>query len=328
MEYYVYIYLDPRHPGKFSYDGIDSDFNYEPFYVGKGKKDRFKSHVRKSERAKGFNPFKNAIISKIEEAGFNPSNFIVMFKIKLEEQDALDIEEFLIAKIGRRSVGLGPLTNLTDGGDSDRSKGRTYEGIYGKRYSQEKKERMKARMTGDKNPMFGKINSRKGQRLYTDEQKEKSSLSRSKPILQMDHDCNVIKEWDSIRIASKYLGIGMSAISSCLFAGTNTITAGGFKWRFLDKVNPKYINRAKYVKSQKFYKIINCESGEVFYESSIRKFCLRKNISRSLMATLRGKCQNSQGYRAFFITQDDYESNIAKIAMIDEGGSSGLCGEC
>ena len=43
MESYVYVYLDPRKPGKFIYN--DFSFEFEPFYVGKGYGDRAFGHL-------------------------------------------------------------------------------------------------------------------------------------------------------------------------------------------------------------------------------------------------------------------------------------------
>ena len=37
-KFYVYVYLDPRKPGSFKFG--EYEFDYEPFYVGKGKKNR------------------------------------------------------------------------------------------------------------------------------------------------------------------------------------------------------------------------------------------------------------------------------------------------
>jgi hypothetical protein len=45
-KYYVYLYLDPRKEGKFKYG--DYEFDYEPFYVGKGHGNRLFEHLRPS----------------------------------------------------------------------------------------------------------------------------------------------------------------------------------------------------------------------------------------------------------------------------------------
>ena len=39
-EFYVYCYMDPRKPGKYTYDGLDICFLYEPFYIGSGKNNK------------------------------------------------------------------------------------------------------------------------------------------------------------------------------------------------------------------------------------------------------------------------------------------------
>ncbi len=49
-----------------------------------------------------------------------------------------------------------------------------------------------------------------------------------KPILQLDMDNNIIKEWSSQSHASKELNINISCINFCL-SGKNK-TSGGFKW--------------------------------------------------------------------------------------------------
>jgi len=43
--FYVYVYLDPRKPGNYTYG--DYHFDYEPFYVGKGCDDRLNDHLKK-----------------------------------------------------------------------------------------------------------------------------------------------------------------------------------------------------------------------------------------------------------------------------------------
>lgn len=96
--YYVYVLFRP-------WDG-------SPFYVGKGKGNRWKDHERYS--AKGRNRHLANIIRKAKALKLE----IPKIKIheNLTEAAAFGIEAALIAAIGRKQVG-GPLVNLTDGGD-------------------------------------------------------------------------------------------------------------------------------------------------------------------------------------------------------------------
>lgn len=84
-----------------------------PFYVGKGRKYRFTHHEMRSELP--LNPHKRRIIERHEKLGLKIGYSIHAYD--LDEQDALDAEAALIEKLGRRNRNLGPLTNLTNGGE-------------------------------------------------------------------------------------------------------------------------------------------------------------------------------------------------------------------
>ena len=107
---YVYVLLDPRKPGKFSYGNYS--FKYEPFYVGKGSRNRYAHHI--NARSWIYNKFKGRVIQKILSEGLQP---LVRRRNCSSEIEAFALEIKLISLIGRRDLGLGPLTNLTDGGD-------------------------------------------------------------------------------------------------------------------------------------------------------------------------------------------------------------------
>lgn len=60
-----------------------------------------------------------------------------------------------------------------------------------------------------------------------------SKLMPERPVVQMDTEGNVIKEFLSIREATRETGVEHSCISRCCRGDRNAKTAGGFKWAYL-----------------------------------------------------------------------------------------------
>jgi len=112
-KYYVYIYLDPRRPGKYKYM-VDKQLlilDYEPIYVGKGKGIRYEQHWGLNNLS---NKFFGRRLDKIKRKGLVPDIFI---RDGLLENKALKLEKILIKIIGRDDLNEGPLCNHTDGGE-------------------------------------------------------------------------------------------------------------------------------------------------------------------------------------------------------------------
>jgi len=103
--YYIYIYLDPRKFKKYIYG--EYEFEFEPFYIGKGKNNRIE---RIDGRSKDF----INIINEIEEIGLKS----IYFKLyeNLNEEQSFELETKLIKEIGRLDLETGPLINRTSGG--------------------------------------------------------------------------------------------------------------------------------------------------------------------------------------------------------------------
>lgn len=106
-EFYVYVYLSNDRPGEFKYDDISFDF--EPFYIGKGKGNRYRNHLFKSNKTN---------LSKLERISeLNKEPIIIKLYENLTHEEAVDKEKQLIKKIGRINLSTGPLTNQSDGGE-------------------------------------------------------------------------------------------------------------------------------------------------------------------------------------------------------------------
>jgi hypothetical protein len=114
--FYVYIYLDPRKPVNYDYciNDIRYHFDYEPFYVGKGKGRRMFHHLREAKNIEN-NNYKVNKIRSIKKENLTP----VIIKIRefLSESESFILENRLIISIGRIDLETGSLVNLTDGGE-------------------------------------------------------------------------------------------------------------------------------------------------------------------------------------------------------------------
>lgn len=95
-----YVYLHHRHD------------NGAPFYVGKGSH-RNRNKRATFERAHARNPRNWGWHNIVHEHGLRVE-IVAMCKT---DEAAQELEVELIAKIGRRDLGRGPLVNVTDGGD-------------------------------------------------------------------------------------------------------------------------------------------------------------------------------------------------------------------
>ncbi len=113
---YVYVYLDPRKPGIFEYG--DYKFDYEPFYVGYGSQQtRMRAHLRDAKKHKGSEHPKFAKIHKIWAEGLDP--ILIQYQKNLSREKACELEHNMVITIGRQDLKKGPLTNLTDAGETN-----------------------------------------------------------------------------------------------------------------------------------------------------------------------------------------------------------------
>lgn len=137
QNYYVYIL--------YREDGVT------PFYVGKGKGDRWLAHELNAKRGRSY---KDNIIMGMKDAG------IIVPKKKIAEglsnSEALSLEIQMIKEIGRICDG-GPLTNLTAGGDGvpdlspeakERHRKNTAAAQIGKKHSEARRAKMSAILKG------------------------------------------------------------------------------------------------------------------------------------------------------------------------------------
>lgn len=264
-DFYVYIYLDPRKKGKFIYTNYI--FEYEPFYVGKGRRWRYLDHINECKRNKIKNTPKNNKIKNIIKIGLEP--IILKIKENLYEDESFIIEKNIINIIGRKDLNKGPLLNLIDGGIgpsnkilTDEEKNRLKNLRKGKKVSDLTKKKISESNKGkhffsdDMKKYFSNINTGKIRNieskdkisksligntrhkncLHSDITKKKISnkLKGKKPwnkesVYQYSLDNIFIAKFDSATDAHKKTGISQSNITSV--CNNKRKQAGGYLWK-------------------------------------------------------------------------------------------------
>ena len=111
-DYYVYVYLDQTKIGEWSFKTLE--FEYQPFYVGKGREKRDMMHL--CPYSLKHHNFKNSIIkSIINKTGEQPIHYRIYEN--LTNLEAIELEIEIIKHFGRKDNKTGILANGTDGGD-------------------------------------------------------------------------------------------------------------------------------------------------------------------------------------------------------------------
>lgn len=260
--FYVYVYLDPRKPGG-KYD--DLHFTAEPIYVGKGKNNRYKDHLRNAR--KGVDSYLCNKLRKIISCGLEP--IVIKLYEGLDENVALKLEVETIAKIGHKNI--GPLANITSGGESQNGH---YNSFFGHKHTELTKMRMRLGGVGNrskrtiseetknkisqankgrtrsadaiqkyKKAKLGtthtqetkdKISEALAGRIFTDEHIRKLKLKAHKrKIIQMDLNDMVIMTFDSVKEAALRTGVPRTSITAC--CRKRLKHAGNFKWVYEHK---------------------------------------------------------------------------------------------
>lgn len=250
--YYVYCLLDPTKITDISFGDIT--FEYEPFYIGKGCKNRINQHFSDAQLKRDKNKSKVNKIYKIRNLGCEPIGYKIYEN--LNETDALEKEKNLITLIGRKDLKNGTLTNLTSGGENyvhwnelnvetqnkmrkatsdymtnnnpmknkevskkvaDKNRNIKHDDIYKKNMSDSLKNSLKHKKSTSTSEFR--------------ETKRKEQIKNMKAIIQYDNNMNYLNEYESITEASKKLNIRKVDISSTLHKRQKTTKGYIFKFK-------------------------------------------------------------------------------------------------
>jgi hypothetical protein len=167
LDFYVYALCNPTKP--FNKKVLNVYLQYEPFYIGKGKKKRLFDHTS----ADIHNPIKARTIAKIDRAGLQVERVKLKQGLSSEKANLLEIK--LIAKLGRRCLKTGPLTNILSGGEGGRQSDKVI------REQVKRMTKFHANKTQEEKDYFSKTCS-DSRKKYHEGLSEEEKISRGKNI--------------------------------------------------------------------------------------------------------------------------------------------------
>ena len=225
--YYVYVLLDPR--------------NNQPFYVGKGNKDRVNRHYYNWSSVDKSNPHKSNKIKKLKLLGYQPTYEIVFESV--DEQLVYAKEKELIANWGRICFEeQGILTNINPGGEGNTGGQRAVKqyNLFGE-YIQTFSSCLEAAQSlGKKNPssIIGCCKKRGGQKAaygyFWSYEEEDLDLTwcfggKKKPVYQWDLQGNFVNRFvNAYQAAYELKQNCASEIKKCIKTKFNTCL--NFQW--------------------------------------------------------------------------------------------------
>lgn len=146
---YVYAYCNKQK------SSTHPDFEFQPFYIGKGNGRRVNDHLRDARTGKS-----GRRLSHIRKLLLTDSLHIIIVKDNLTNEEAFALETELITFFGRKDLKTGCLLNATTGGDGARHSPETIKRIAntrrGRKWTPEHCKNISVSLTGrTRNPADG-----------------------------------------------------------------------------------------------------------------------------------------------------------------------------
>lgn len=212
-------------------------------------------HIRWKSNGAGYRS-QSLFYNAIKKYGWDNFKHEILLENLTKEQASLAEQLFIYYwNLTNRNKGY----NLTIGGTTgaihtQETKEKISKGNKGKVLSLEHRRYLSEIHKGEKNPNYGKSlseetkrklsESKRGEKAYwygkhlSEETKQKLSMMKSKPVVQISKDANnVVATFCSIKEAEKQTGIFASGIGRCCRHEPHCLTAGGYRWEFVENID-------------------------------------------------------------------------------------------